>query len=61
MYCGSEYGKIIWKLSRTPMQTIISDVNRICLKHIKTNDISDDMENISTTNIKALNGSLKRQ
>lgn len=35
MYCGSEYGKMAWKLSRTPMRTMISDANRICLKQIK--------------------------
>jgi len=32
MYCGSEYGMMAWKLSTTPMRTIISDANRICLK-----------------------------
>lgn len=43
MYCGSEYGKITWKLSKTPMKTIISDVNRICLKQKKYP--SDNMKN----------------
>jgi hypothetical protein len=35
MYCPTVYGMIKWKLKRTPMQTIISDVNRICLKQKK--------------------------
>ena len=32
MYCGSEYGKIMWKLQSMPMKTIISDASRICLQ-----------------------------
>lgn len=32
MYCGSVYGKIIWKLKITPIKTMISAVNRICLQ-----------------------------
>jgi len=59
MYCGSEYGKITWKLSRTPMQTIISDVNRICLQQIENmNPQSNIKNNTIFNNTKALNGSL---
>jgi len=59
MYCGSEYGTIAWKLSRTPMRTIISDANRICLKQIKKiSNLSDPRGNILT--FKSLNGSCNR-
>ena len=55
MYCGSEYGKITWKLSRTPMQTIISDVSRICLRQIENMTPQTNMKNNTIfNNIKVL-------
>ena len=48
MYCGSVYGTITWKLKSMPMQTIISDPNKICLQKDQQQRLLAFVKNNST-------------